>query len=184
MSDRGQYLLAIDPGNIESGWAVLRRADYRPIQAGKSENETLLQMMQQGMPGVDCVAIEQIGHYGTGMPAGVSVFDTCRWIGRFEQVTIQFGLPPQLTLRATVKAHICGSAKAKDGNVAQALADRFAPGEPRRGKGTKSDPGWFYGFADDMWQAYGLGVYTLDMQKVLPPAGVESTRTLHAGARP
>jgi len=40
--------------------------------------------------------------------------------------------------------------------------DRFAPGESNHGKGTKAEPGWFYGFAKDVWQATALAVYAAD----------------------
>jgi hypothetical protein len=52
----------------------------------------------------------------------------------------------ELVYRRDVKLHHCHSAKAKDANITQALIDRFAPGVPNRGKGTKAEPGWFYGF--------------------------------------
>jgi hypothetical protein len=60
--------------------------------------------------------------------------------------------------------HHCHSAKAKDSNIRQALADRFAPGEPNYGKGTKANQGWFYGFSADVWQAYALAVYAADQE--------------------
>ncbi len=61
--------------------------------------------------------------------------------------------------------HLCGSPRAKDPNVTQALVDRFARGETNYGKGTKKSPGFFYGFSADMWQAYALAVTYLDMKK-------------------
>ena len=39
---------------------------------------------------------------------------------------------------------------------------RFAHGQPNHGKGTKAQPGWFYGFHADIWQAYALAVYAAD----------------------
>ena len=42
------------------------------------------------------------------------------------------------------------------------MYDRFAAGQPNRGKGTKANPGWFHGFAGDVWQAYALAVYIAD----------------------
>ena len=64
--------------------------------------------------------------------------------------------------RIEVKSHICHAGNARDSNLRQALVDRFAKHDLKRGKGTKKNPDWFYGFADDIWQAYALGVTALD----------------------
>lgn len=157
-------LVAIDPGNIESAYAVIDAETCRPIAINKLTNDHLsLELPSMASGAALPVVIEQIGHYGTGMPAGATVFDTCRWIGRFEQIIIDAGgYAPRLVKRATVKAHLCGSAKAKDGNVIQALIDRFARDERNHGKGTKAEPGFFYGFRADIWQAFALAVYAAD----------------------
>lgn len=166
-------ILAIDPGPTESAFIVIEAADCRPVRFGKELNEKLREgLMFGGFRDAPHVAIEQIGHYGTGMPAGKTVFDTCRWIGRFEEILRGPSLTPMsrppvepdLVLRATVKAHLCGSSKAKDPNVKQALVDRFAHGTPNHGKGTTAAPGWFFGFAADVWQAYALAVYVADQE--------------------
>lgn len=159
-------LLAIDPGNHESGWVVINSEDCRPLRFGKTLNQDLRDMILSDAF-ADCTEswIEMIGHYGTGMHAGVTVFDTCVWIGRFIEA-LRFmeedPVEPSIVLRASIKTHICGVAKAKDPNVRQALIDRFAPGQPNHGKGTKAEPGWFYGFRADIWQAYALAVYAAD----------------------
>lgn len=49
--------------------------------------------------------------------------------------------------------------KAKDSNIRQALVDRFAKDTPNKGKGTKKNPGYFYGFKADIWSAMSI-VYT------------------------
>jgi hypothetical protein len=46
--------------------------------------------------------------------------------------------------------------------IGAAIVDRFASGQPNRGKGTKAKPGWFYGFRADIWQAYALAVLVAD----------------------
>lgn len=157
-------ILAIDPGNTESGYVLIDSSNCQPFDIGKIPNDSLRNRLILGLlDDVDRVAIEQIGHYGTGMPAGRDVFDTCRWIGRFEQIIEDRGFVPDLVLRAKVKTHLCGTPKAKDSNITQALVDRFASGQPNRGKGTKAEPGWFYGFKADIWQAYALAVYAADI---------------------
>lgn len=156
-------LLAIDPGNRESAYCILDTDTWRPSEFAKVDNADML-----GDLGVlntatyDRAVIEQIGHYGTGMPAGRDVFDTCRTIGRFEQILDQLDIKTNLVLRVKVKAHLCRSARATDANVSQALRDRFAPGVRNYGKGVKADPGFFYGFHRDCWQAYALAVYVAD----------------------
>ena len=101
-----------------------------------------------------------------GMAVGKDVFETCVWIGRFAEACGRDsdGEASQLVYRQPVKLHHCHSAKAKDSNIRQALVDRFAPGQPNYGKGTKAQPGWFHGFNADIWQAYALAVYAADTQ--------------------
>jgi hypothetical protein len=154
-------ILAIDPGCTESGFAVIEHTTCEPITVGKTNNNDLRRRIMSGelLVGVDRVSIEMVASYG--MAVGKDVFETCVWIGRyFELVYLDFDV--RLTYRRDVKLHHCGTSKAKDANITQALIDRFASGEPNRGKGTKADPGWFYGFKADIWQAYALAVYVAD----------------------
>lgn len=155
-------LLAIDPGNHESGWVVIDTATRRPIEFGKTENEALTTRIVWGLgDGVNAV-IEMVASYG--MAVGADVFETCVWIGRFVQALAHAqGVEADLIKRHPVKVHHCHSAKANDANVRQALVDRFAPGQPNHGKGTRAEPGWFYGFRADIWQAYALAVYAADI---------------------
>jgi hypothetical protein len=97
-----------------------------------------------------------------GMPVGATVFETCVWIGRYLELFIFQAPNIELVYRGDVKLHHCHNTGAKDSNVIQALIDRFASGVRNRGKGTVADPGWFYGFKADIWQAYALAVYTAD----------------------
>ena len=98
-----------------------------------------------------------------GMPVGREVFETCVWIGRFAEILARTtGREPRLVCRRDVKLHHCHSPRANDATIRQALVDRFAYGQPNHGKGTKKQPGWFYGFHADIWQAYALAVATAD----------------------
>ena len=58
--------------------------------------------------------------------------------------------------------YLCGSMGAKDPHIAQALIDRYARGQPNRGKGTKVAPGFFYGFRADMWAAMAVAATYVD----------------------
>lgn len=155
-------ILAIDPGNTDSAYVVVDSVTRRPLQFAKLNNVELLIMLRAGdFADCDQTAVEMVASYG--MPVGADVFETCVWIGRFVEVAVQRTDGPVETVkRHPVKLHHCHSAKAKDSNIIQALVDRFAPGEPNRGKGTKAQPGWFYGFAADVWQAYALAVHVAD----------------------
>jgi len=155
-------VLAIDPGSTESAYAVVDVATRRPLDFGKIPNRDLLDRLRHDTDlFVDRCAIEMIASYG--MSVGAEVFDTCVWIGRFH-AAIEYagGREPNLVKRHPVKLHHCHDSRAKDSNITQALVDRFAPDQPNRGKGTKANPGWFHGFAADVWQAYALAVYVAD----------------------
>jgi len=156
-------ILAIDPGNTESGYALIDSSNCRAIAIGKKENHTLREMICGGQfSDVDQVSIEMVKSYG--MPVGATVFETCVWIGRFLELLGGNTVGPDVNLiyRGDVKLHHCHTSGAKDSNVIQALIDRFASGVRNRGKGTVAAPGWFYGFKADIWQAYALAVYTAD----------------------
>ena len=61
---------------------------------------------------------------GYGMAVGKEVFRTCMWIGRFVEA---WPGPHVLLPRREVKLTLCGSARAKDKNVRQAVVDRLGP---------------------------------------------------------
>lgn len=150
-------ILAIDPGNVESAYVTIG-ADYRPIEFDKLRNDELLDRLL--FEPADLAAIEMVASYG--MAVGADVFETCVWTGRFYQALASRALEPSLIKRLPVKTHHCHSAKATDTNIRQALVDRFALGQLNHGKGTKREPGWFYGFHSDVWAAYALAVYAVD----------------------
>lgn len=144
-------LIAIDPGNIYSAYVVADAVTLEPIEFGKIPNEQLVEELRGYS---DCtLVIEMIASYG--MIVGQEVFDTCVWIGRFWEAG--YMLNRHKLFRKDVKINICGSMKAKDGNIRQALIDRFGV------VGTKKNKGFFYGFKSDIWQAYAVLVTYHDM---------------------
>lgn len=154
-------ILAIDPGNEKSAF-VLLEDDLRPVWHGKVPNA---QMISEIIPEAEhgrkdiILALEMVASYG--MLVGREVFDTCFFSGMFWQKSQ--AMRRCIVYRMDEKLNLCHDSRAKDANIRQALIDRFAPGVPNSGKGTKKNPGWFYGFSADVWQAYAVGVTCADM---------------------
>jgi hypothetical protein len=163
-------ILALDPGPEQTGWVLFDGESVR--DCGVMKNADMLSRVQAPwLPWPTPsdrpeLAIEMIASYG--MPVGREVFETCVWIGRFVQA---WHSPDavRLVYRRDVKLHLCGSSKAKDPNVRQALLDLF----PRTGGGatpqvgTKSQPGPLYGVSTHAWPALGVAITALHQMEAL-----------------
>lgn len=149
-------ILSIDPGNVESAYTLIDD-NLKPIEFGKFVNENVRQEERRFIKkyGYDLIiVIEMIASYG--MAVGKEVFETCVWIGRFTEMAEQHNMNTYYIYRKEEKLNLCGSMKAKDSNIRQALIDRFGV------VGTKKNPGWFYGFKSDIWAAYAVGITHYD----------------------
>ncbi len=152
-------ILAIDPGNEHSAWCVM--TDGRIGNAGKQPNDDVRRMLREAiwtcaaLPELPLLAVEMIASYG--MPVGREVFETVRWIGRFQEAWEARGGKTQLIYRKDVKMHLCGSMQAKDANIRQALIDRFGPSKDKA-IGKKASPGPLYGIKGDEWSALAVAV--------------------------
>lgn len=130
-----EVILGLDPGTTETGIAVWC-PDRRVVRDSRIvPNENLI-LMLSSLP-YDKIGIEMIASYG--MPVGREVFETCVWIGRFFQRFKSLGVEPKLIYRRDVKLFLCGTTRAKDANVWQAIVDAHGP------VGTKKNPGPLYG---------------------------------------
>lgn len=140
-------LLAIDPGTTESGWVVL--SGRRVVESGVDSNEDVLGRVGHWR---GLLAIEMIASYG--MPVGREVFETCVWIGRFVE---RYYRPDavHLVYRRDVKLHLCGSPRAKDPHIRQALIDLIGP------QGVKRAPGPTYGVKSHAWAALGVAATSM-----------------------
>ena len=153
-------ILAIDPGPLESAYVVWDGERIR--EKGKLQNDEMrewllaylqLRIRVTGIPPL--LWIEMIASYG--MPVGAEVFETCVWIGRFMEGWWNYGGGLTYRLkRKEIVMHLCGSARAKDANVRQALLDRVGP------QGTKKEPGPTYGVSGDIWAALAVAVTAWD----------------------
>jgi hypothetical protein len=155
-------VIAIDPGTTQSAYVIWDGVQI--IDKDLVENDTLLNILR-GWPASDWpeaeqipMVIEQIRCYG--MAIGQTTLDTVFWSGRFWEA---WRGEKYLIPRMEIKKHICHNGAAKDSNIIQALADRFAYGVRNRGKGIKKEPGFFFGFHDDIWQAFAVGITFWDL---------------------
>lgn len=158
-------ILAIDPGNTQSGWCIVDGETMKPQDFGKTDNDELLDSFERliRVYQVDVVVIEMVACYG--MPVGREVFETCVWIGRLTEKSKQLQKDVQYITRKDEKMNICHSMKANDATIRRALIDRFAKHDLKNGKGTKKNPDWFYGFKSDIWAAYAVGITWIDMEE-------------------
>lgn len=169
-------ILAIDPGPEKSS-AVIYDSERGLVAAlGEGTNSQILDVIQTHARRAPIVAIEMM--QSSGLKAGSDQFETCRWVGRFEERAAQDGAGVVLLARNKVKLAITGSGRAKDGEIRQALIDRFGPGKDRA-IGTKKAPGPLYGVKCHQWQALAVAVALAE--------GCETydyLRTARGGARP
>ena len=149
-------VLAIDPGPEKSGWCIMFGEEL--MGSGISDNNALLSVLRdERFMAAQVLAIEMIASYG--MAVGKEVFETCFWIGRFTQ---RWHTPESVKLvyRKDVKMHLCGTTKAKDANVRQAIIDLYpATGGGKTPQiGTKAKPGPLYGVSSHAWPAIGVAL--------------------------
>lgn len=146
-------IIAIDPGNEYSAYCVMDKETYKPIEFGKIINAELRDKLKskEFKENISEMAIEMVACYG--MAVGKTIFETCVWIGIF---TESFGKYYEYIYRKEEKMNLCGTMKAKDSNIRQALIDRFGV------VGVKKSPGYFYGFKSDIWSSCAVGCTYLD----------------------
>lgn len=136
-------VLALDPGPLQSGFVLYDGA--KVITSGVMVNDDLLRIVADDRS--DALAIEKIVSYGNVVDN--STFDTCEWIGRFQQA---WALPEEVlkVKRRQVKEALGLRGSAKDKDVNAALLAAVGP------KGTKKEPGPTYGVAGHAWAALGV----------------------------
>lgn len=143
-------ILAIDPGPTHSAFLAWGGVVHSKGLVGNGELREILWPWAIDLSLT--IAVEMVACYG--MPVGKDVFETCVNIGRI--VEICHPKPVRMVYRKDVKLHLCGSARAKDSNIRQALIDRVGP------QGKKNSPGPTYGLAKHDWAALAIAIYVSD----------------------
>jgi hypothetical protein len=142
-------ILAIDPGPTKSAFVELNHSG-KPVLFDKLPNEELLAWLKINPDSGRVVVIEWIT---VASVAGAEVYDTCRWVGRFQEAAGGAELLP----RTEVKRHLLGrvNVKSADALIRRTMLDRFGGDSA---KGTKAHPGPLYGFAADCWAALAVAI--------------------------
>lgn len=149
-------LLAVDTGTTKSAYVFVDTQTYKIEESGKVVNEDMMEIIRNGY--YDACVLEMFSSYG--MRVGKEVFESVVMVGRGMEASYAHGFNADRIERNKVKQFVCQKGgSVKDADVIQVLKDRF--GE----KGTKKNPGFFFGVAADQWQAFALAVAWIDMKK-------------------
>jgi hypothetical protein len=148
-------ILAIDPGENES--AIVEWDGEKVLQHHILPNTEMIDVLRFRNPGDMPLIIEWIE--GFGLTVGQSVFETCRWIGKFEQayIFVKAG-PVHLLSRRKVKQVLCNNVSAKDPHVREALLHKVGP------VGNKKSPGPMYGVTSHKIAALAVAVAWMEIQ--------------------
>lgn len=171
----GVKLLAVDPGNSESGAVLLDGVVVAKVWP-RIENDRLVDLLRDTYHHIaDELVIEM--PRARGMPTANQEFETCVVIGWLEMA---FGRGScSRVFRHQVKQAICGRATANDANISAAVRDLYPQlgGGSRPAVGTKAQPGPLYGVSKDAWQALALGLTHLHLSHALELDAIERLYT-------
>lgn len=193
--------LAIDPGNAKSGWVYFGLSDNEAgldVESfGIDSNEELRSKIRQGVFDVQKTRLLIETPKPRGMPTAGEEMETLVMIGRFVQEWSRCGGRWSFVFRQDTKLHLTGSSKAKDGNVNQAIRDRFG-GDQRpikcsgcKGKGWRGPgrpvcavcngaryeraPGPIFGITSHAFAALAIAIWWVDngivQQHIINPGG-------------
>jgi hypothetical protein len=148
------YYIGIDPGPEKSAYCILSDKG-RVVQFDKLDNIPFLQFLggPDNYAGNNLFIIEMVACYG--MAVGVEVFETARWVGRFQdRIETKHGMEARLMYRKDVKMTLCHTMKANDSNIRQRIIDLYGGKDKAIGK--KKTPGPLYGISGDCWAALAI----------------------------
>lgn len=148
-------MIGIDPGPKESAY-VRMTDDGKYIRAsGKIGNDAMVLLLEEWAEADSGpIVCEMIASYG--MTVGAEVFDTCVWIGRFQQA-YDFAPGWHTITRVEVKKRLCHkTAGVNDAVIRQRLIDIY--GGKVSALGNKANPGPLYGVKGDIWAALAVAV--------------------------
>ena len=145
-------ILAIDPGTEQSGYVILD-ADGQVVEAGVVPNDEMKKLVYSFSATRPSwtLAIEMIE--ARGMAVGRETFETCVFIGMLLEA---WDHEKVKVYRREVKLHLCGTCRAKDGNVRCEIISRYGGKEKAIGK--KASPGPLYRVKSHAWAALAVAI--------------------------
>ena len=145
-------ILAIDPGTEQSGYVILG-SEGQVAEAGVVPNDEMKKIVYSFSATRPnwTLAIEMIE--ARGMAVGRETFETCVFIGMLLEA---WDHEKVKVYRREVKLHLCGTCRAKDPNVRQALIDEYGGSSAI---GNKKNPGPLYRVKSHAWAALGVADY-------------------------
>lgn len=152
-------ILAIDPGTNESGYIVIDSETLDVLDKGIADNNIFLTIIRGEISLLNnhkeiILVVEGMHLYGA---VSEDTVQTLIWTGRFIQRFKDDYYPADYKeiKRSAVRKYF---GVKNDAGIKAALVDKFELGSIHKAKGTKKEPGCFYGFKYHIWQAYALAV--------------------------
>lgn len=148
--------VGIDPGTEQSALAVLSDTGvvrHHYIIPNGREMESAIGAAVTLDGGPVTVAIEMVESFG--MPVGRETFATVEYIGWLKRGLADKGLSVVGVTRKQVKLHLCGTTRANDSNIKQAILDLYGGS---KAVGSKKEPGPLYGIKSHEWSALAVAL--------------------------
>lgn len=146
-------IYAIDPGTEMSALVEYDSTQRAVREHFTAPNDQVMAFLYTESRGnnTDTLVIEEIE--SMGMAVGRETFKTVWWSGRMYEIWCG---PKDMMPRRQVKLHICGTSRANDSNIRQAIYDVF--GGKLRAVGSKKMPGPLFGLKGHEYAALALAL--------------------------
>jgi len=151
---KSNVILGIDPGPSQSAYVVWDTKTQTIVDHGQSDNITFRKNIIWVKDDIepDICVIEGMAFYGKVMNG--ESFDTLMYIGRLQEI---FEDNHELVYFPDIAYHFCNSRRGiKTSHINAVLTNRFG------GKGTRKQPGVFYGIREHEWSALSAAIFYQD----------------------
>ena len=125
-------ILAIDPGTLRHGWALVQSTDRgRVTYVGSGHDDAATVDDRIRTAGASLVAIERPAFIPAKAMAGQALLETAEWAGVFRGACIAGGVPVAMMTAAAWRLALCRTNHPSDATVKRAVSV-FVDGLPKR----------------------------------------------------